>query len=152
MTVRMKKTVVACILLCVSFCFIACMANPSVLLTFSEGTLDKIEYDTMLKAQFKPDNIMKNHGFELYIKFYFTDDKLTACDHVYKFKTKEKAEKWYNKYEEALNATPGCYIDETSVIKNETSPSLEGKSMEEIKSLIEYNFNYMGSEVITADR
>ncbi len=148
----MKKTVLTLMLLFICFLFLACTVDPRVLLTFSEGTLDKIEYDVLLEAQFKPDNAMKNHGFEFYIKFYFEDDKLISCDHVYKFETAKKAQKWHDKYSDALNATPGCYIDGTSVVKNESHPSLEGKSMAEIQELMEYNFNYIGSQVITADK
>lgn len=143
----MKKSVFICMALSVLMLFTACTADPSVLLTFSEGTLNEIEYDSVLQAQFKPDNLMKNHGFELFIKYYFVDDKLTACDHIYKFETRKEAQEWYECYSEALNSTEGCYISNASVIKNETEPSLKGKSLEEVKTFIEYNFYYIDSEI-----
>lgn len=146
----MKRMIATLLVLCTLLSLIGCAVNPAVLLEFRAGTLEKIEYDTMLCAQFKPDNIMKDHGFEFYIKFYFEDDKLFACDHVYKFKTEKEAKEWHEEYREALEATPGCYIDGTSVVKNEINPSLTGKSSEEIRTLLEYNFNYIGSELIGA--
>ncbi|MBQ2662199.1 MAG: hypothetical protein IJF80_06075 [Clostridia bacterium] len=149
----MKKALIICgvLLLVAGVLFVALsdvFSDPKVILTFSEGTTQAIEHDVALLAHFQPDNIMRNHGFDFYIKYYFKNDRLIACDHIYKFETEEKALKWRKKYSEALDETAGCYVDGTSVIKNELYPSFSGKSLETVLKTIEYNFNYIDSELI----
>ncbi|MBQ9832766.1 MAG: hypothetical protein IJO48_03440 [Clostridia bacterium] len=146
----MKKSVIFVMITVLSLSLCACLADPEVLLVFSEGTLEKIEYDVVLKAHFTPDNLLRNHGFEQYIKYYFKDDKLIACDHVYEFETEKEALDWREKYSYALDRTEGCYVDGKCVVKNELSPPLLGRSCEEITDIIEYSFHYIDSEIIPA--